>query len=273
MKNLILLFVLMMGSLCSIGQTFTGTVTHSKENTPIDYVSIGVVGMDIGTVSNIDGTYQLTIGEKYDNEILRFSYIGFSNFEIKVKDFRKRSNFNVQLTPMVFELEEIVVTPNFLGRRTLGNTGNSKRTTAGFGEYKLGFEHAVRMELSKNEKAVIENININIARCTFDSLHYRVNIYSIRGKKKIKSVLKKPIYIKLTKEEIKDRISFNLEEEDIIVTGDFLVSLEHITDLGEGEIAFSSEKKKKTYVRKTSQGKWKIEKVGISISADVILIK
>jgi len=85
--------------------------------------------------------------------------------------------------------------------------------------------------------------------------------------------LKKPIYVKFSKEEIKEQISFNLEEENIIVTGNFLVSLEHIEDLGEGEIAFSCEHKKNTYVRKTSQGKWKIEKVGISISADVILIK
>lgn len=273
MKHLLLILLFMLGNFYLFGQALTGKVTNSADRTPIDFVNIGVVGMDVGTLSDVDGTYHLTIGKEFDEAVLRFSYIGFKSFEIKVKDFRKRANHNVSLSPMVYELQEVIVTPNILGQKTLGHTGNSKKTTAGFGEYKLGFEHAVRMKLSKKEKAIIEKVTINIARCTFDSLHYRVNIYSIKGRKKIKSILKKPIYVKFNKAEIKDNISFNLEAENIIVKGDFLVSLEHIKDLGNGEIAFSSEKKKETYVRKTSQGKWKIVKVGISISADVILIK
>lgn len=273
MKKSITILLFMLGNFLLFGQVITGTVTNSVDMEPIDYVSIGVVGKDVGTVSDVDGSYHLQIGEEFNEEVLRFSYIGYENLEIKVKDFKKRSNYNIQLAPMAYELQEVVITPNILGTKTLGHTGNSKKTTAGFGEYKLGFEHAVRMKLSKKEKAIIEKININIARCTFDSLHYRVNIYSIKGKKKIKSILKKPIYVKFNKEEIKDQISFNLEDENIVVTGDFLVSLEHIKDLGDGEIAFSSDSKKKTYVRKTSQGNWKIVKVGISISADVAIIK
>lgn len=272
-RKILFLMLLIFGNLWTFGQGFTGNVTKAADTTPLDFVSIGVVGMDVGTVSDIDGNYNLTIGRKYDEAILRFSYLGFKDFEIKVEDFRKRSDHHVQLIPLTYELQEIIVTPKIYGQKTLGHTGNSKKTTAGFGEYKLGFEHAVRMELPKKEKAIIHKINISIARCTYDSLHYRVNIYSITGKKKISSILKKPIYIKLSKEKIKDRISFNLAEENILVTGDFLVSLEHIKDLGDGEIAFSSEKKKKTYVRKTSQGKWKIVKVGISISADVSIVK
>lgn len=273
MKKIFLLLFLMLGNNWSFGQALIGNVTSSKDKTPIDYVSIGVVGMDVGTVSEIDGRYQLAIGKEYDEETLRFSCIGFKDFEITVKDFRKRSDYNVQLSPMLYELAEVIVTPNIFGRKTVGHTGNSKMTTAGFGEYKLGFEHAVRMKLSKNEKAIIQKVNINIARCTFDSLLYRVNVYSIKGKKQITSILKKAIYVNFDKSEITDQISFNLEEENIIVSGDFLVSLEHIKDLGEGEIAFSTDKKKKTYVRKTSQGKWKIVDTGISISADLLIIK
>lgn len=267
------MLIFILGSFCTYGQALTGIVINSNDKTAIDFVNIGVVGKDVGTVSEVDGSYHIIIEKEYDDDILRFSYIGFEDFEIRVKDFRKRTDYNVELSPMAYELEEVVVTPNIIGQRTLGHTSNTKMTTAGFGEYKLGFEHAVRMKLDKNDKAIIEKININIARCSFDSLHYRVNIYSIKGRKKITSILKKPIYVKFTKEEIKDQISFNIEEENIQVNGDFLVSLEHIEDLGKGEIAFSCDKKEKTYVRKTSQGKWKVVKVGISISADVLMLK
>lgn len=190
MKKTLLILSVLLGNLNSFSQTINGEVTNSEDKSAISFVSIGVMGMDIGTVSDIDGTYHLTIGSEYDEETLLFSYIGFESYEVQVKEFRKATTHNVQLTPIIYELQEVVVTPNILGTKTLGHTGNSKKTTAGFGEYKLGFEHAVRMKLSKNEKAVVENIHLNIARCTFDSLHYRVNIYSITGKKNIKSVLK-----------------------------------------------------------------------------------
>ena len=188
MKKLSIVSLIMLGHIWLIGQSLTGTVINSETLTPMDFVSIGVLGKDVGTVSDVDGTYSLKIGSEYDDEILRFSYIGFENFDIKVKDFKCSSDHDVQLLPMVYELTEVVVTPNILGKKTLGHTGNTKMTIAGFGEYKLGFEHAVRMKLGKKEKAIIEKININIARCSFDSLHYRVNVYSIEGRKKIKNI-------------------------------------------------------------------------------------
>lgn len=69
----------------------------------------------------------------------------------------------------------------------------------------------------------------------------------------------------------KDEIQIDLQDKNIIVEGDFLITLEHIKNLGEGHLLFSAGFKAKTYYRKTSHGKWDTAPVGISISviADV----
>ncbi len=85
------------------------------------------------------------------------------------------------------------------------------------------------------------------------------------------NILKEPIYIKIPKESIKDGIRINLRSKNILVDGDFLITMEHIKNLGEGHLHFCARFAKKTHYRKTSQGKWETAPVGISISilADV----
>ena len=56
-----------------------------------------------------------------------------------------------------------------------------------------------------------------------------------------------------------------------MVEGDFLVTLEHVKDLGPGYLYFCAGLSKITYYRKTSHGKWKTVPIGVIISvvADV----
>ena len=78
---------------------------------------------------------------------------------------------------------------------------------------------------------------------------------------KFENVLQKPIYISLPKEKVKELISINLKPYNIVVEGNFLITLEHVKDLDPGNLFFSVGLSKKTYYRKTSQGIW--EKVPI----------
>ena len=70
---------------------------------------------------------------------------------------------------------------------------------------------------------------------------------------------------------VKDELQIDLQSKNIVVDGNFLVTLEHIKDLGKGYLHFCAGLADKTYYRKTSQGKWDTVPVGISLSviADV----
>lgn len=81
----------------------TGTVTSSEDGQPLPGVNITIQGTNTGTVSDLDGNYTITAGQ---DAVLIFSSIGFVTQEAVVGT---RAKINVQLTPDVVQLEEMVV--------------------------------------------------------------------------------------------------------------------------------------------------------------------
>ena len=84
-------------------RTVSGTVT-SGSGDPLIGVNVLEVGTTSGTITNIDGSYQIRVSS--DNATLEFSYTGFQNQEVAVSS---RSSINVVMQEGV-ELEEVVVT-------------------------------------------------------------------------------------------------------------------------------------------------------------------
>ncbi len=90
-------------SLQMIGQrTIKGTVT-STEGEPLIGASVVVKGTTNGTITDLDGKYELKAKK---GDILEFSYIGFNSKDITIED---QDVINVQLDQGV-KLDEVVVT-------------------------------------------------------------------------------------------------------------------------------------------------------------------
>ncbi len=96
-----------MGSLIVQAQSknITGTVTSNEDDQPIPGVSVSVKGTTLGTITNIEGEFELTIPN--DAGTLVFSFIGMKNFEMEIGN---QSNFNVKMETDVFGIDEVVVT-------------------------------------------------------------------------------------------------------------------------------------------------------------------
>lgn len=80
----------------------TGKVTD-KNNLPLPGVSIIVKGTVIGTVTNAEGEFSLSI--PLDAEILQFSFVGMSTHEVPIVG---RTVFNVMMQEETIGLEEVV---------------------------------------------------------------------------------------------------------------------------------------------------------------------
>jgi len=260
----VLIFVLN----CNIlfGQDISGVVINEKSKLPIEYVNIGIARKNIGTVSDYNGKYNLSIDPQFDDDTLLFSCIGYLPISVKIADLKKGNYKNILLKEKVYEIREVVVRPKIFKQQTLGVTTHFKNIAAGFDKNLLGYELGVLMKVKKT--AVIKRVNINISVCTYDSIFYRLNIYKVQGKMNFENILSNPIYIHMAKDKVKEEIQVDLQSQNIVVGGDFLVTLENVKDLGEGRLYFCAGLLDKTYYRKTSQGKWETAPVGISISVD-----
>jgi len=251
----------------TFAQTFGGKVIDKKNNEPVQFVNIGIPGKNIGTTSDEKGQFTITVTDQNDDDVLLFSCIGYEPYSVKIKTLKEAASKDIFLTEKIVNLKEVVVKPKLFKEKTVGITTQTKTAEAGFEKNKLGYEMGVLMSVKK--KAELERININIAECSYDSIFYRLNIYQMNENKEFVNILTHPIYIKRSKAQVADKITIDLSNENIEVSGDFLVSLEHIKDLGEGRLYLSCKLFNKTYFRETSQGSWQTVAIGVSISADV----
>lgn len=267
MNRLIIITLLFFCCNAIIAQEISGIIINETNEQPIEFVNIGVVGKNVGTVSDISGKFKLIIDTGFNNDTLMFSRIGFNPFFIKVANLRKNHNNKIVLHEKTCELTEVVVRPQVFKQKTLGVTTKFKKISGGFKDNLLGYECGILMKVKK--RALLRKVIINISYCSYDTIFYRLNIYKVQGKMNFENILKEPIYVKLPKESVKENIQINLESKNIIVKGDFLITLEHIKDLGKGSLFFCAGITDKTYYKKTSQGIWETAPVGISISAIV----
>lgn len=100
--------------------TVQGTVTDASNGEPIPGANVQVRNSTIGTSTDVEGRYELTLPE--GRRILVFSFIGFRTREVEVPEGETR--IDVQLQEDVVGLDEVVVTglASTVKRQNLANS-------------------------------------------------------------------------------------------------------------------------------------------------------
>ena len=113
--TIVLAFLLLAGLQGVLAQTrvISGVVTSSEDKSPIPGVTIVVKSTTIGTTTNVDGKYVLSVPSKYD--VLTFSYVGMKTKDVKIGE---SNTLDVVLEPDVMNMDEIVVTAIGIPRET-----------------------------------------------------------------------------------------------------------------------------------------------------------
>jgi outer membrane receptor protein involved in Fe transport len=108
MKRILLSLLLLCPYLWTYAQerTITGTVTSENDGATIPGVNVILKGTSIGTVTDFEGRYSLSIPDE-DNSILVYSFIGLATEEVTVGN---RTVIDMVMTADIKELTEVVVT-------------------------------------------------------------------------------------------------------------------------------------------------------------------
>src|SRR5438067_11103043 len=109
MKKTITLLVLLLAFVCmratAQDRTISGKVTSSQDNLGIPGVAVVVVGTTVGTTTDIDGNYHLTVPSTAKQ--LRYSGVGMKS---KTVDLGSSNAMDLVMEPDVLKLDEVVVT-------------------------------------------------------------------------------------------------------------------------------------------------------------------
>ncbi len=252
MKLTATLFLLFLINTSFSQVSVSGKVIDSESKTSVPFVNIGVKGKPIGTVSDLNGKFELDL--ENINDVVTFSAIGFETKNISGNDLKNSKT--VELNPKDYQIEAIKITAQRFGEEQLFGVKNETRgKSMGFGSSKLGTEIGAPIKIDKPTYIKTANFVLNHAKG--DSMFFRMNIYQFQDGEIGENLLKENILI-MQKQE-KGVVSVDLTSYNIILENDVLLSLEWIKDdNGKGNVGltFDTKKGKKVkgvYLKYTSQ--------------------
>lgn len=242
LKNLkkFFLFILLIPFLIQVqGQTVKGFLKDNDTGKGIGFVNIGIIGKNKGTVSNENGTFNLhlTNNEIYDS--IRFSIVGFNSRIISVRSLLNNSIDTITLEQTNFKVPEVIIKYKKIKNILLGTSIPESKIGNGFFWNDLGCELGTLVD--PKYKVRVNDINLNIALCTYDSVIYRLNIYSYDDNQNFKNILSEPIYLAFTNKNIKTPVSIDLRKYSIVISGKTMVAIQLIKDLPDGRLLIQSD--------------------------------
>jgi hypothetical protein len=125
----IILFLLLI-NFCSFGysQIIRGTILDKSDDSKISFASIYLNGTFDGTLSDLNGNFELDIS-KNASKPLTISSIGYISVTLTV--FSTDKPLIIYMTPKVYEVKEVVVSSKSLARRRLANLNLFKNVFLG----------------------------------------------------------------------------------------------------------------------------------------------
>jgi len=226
-----------MSSVRLYAQNFSGQIFDNKTRQPIPYVNIGIPNKGFGTISDDNGNFSFPLDDKYNNDSLKVSMIGYKPIYLKVQDAKSNyGNASVKfyMDENSYELNEIVIRPIKYKTIVVGNKDLGQPCVSFIGDSTKSNENwEVGTLISiKKQPTFIDNIKFGVCHNDFDSIIIRVNIYT----KTNENILKHPIYVTVKKEDKAvtiDTKKYNIEvEDDFIIAFEALEILQPISEKG-----------------------------------------
>ena len=102
--------ILLLASKPLTGQIIVnGKILNRDTKEAIAYANIGIPNENIGTISNVDGSFSLVVPKKFENDSLLFSALGFGRKFISIKPINKNRSLVIYLVEKVTVLESITI--------------------------------------------------------------------------------------------------------------------------------------------------------------------
>ena len=251
----------------------SGRVIDAQNQDSLAYVNVGIPGKNTGTVTQRNGTFQLSINPDFQEDSLRFSMAGYQTVSFSIRDLLLKSlPIVVPLKQKIPELEAVVVMTKVLATKTKGNTTTSKFLSIGLPLKFLGSETGIRIKLNK-KPVLIKSFSFNVSDNRLDTAVFRLNIYNFKSGVPFENILKHNILVPIGKQT--GRCTVNLSEYKLILKDDILISLEWIEGSSSGPqngaiFLSAGLLNSATWHRLTSQAEWKkASGIGVGFNIDV----
>lgn len=287
LKSIKILLLFFTGTIYSQGE-ITGKIIDSDTGTPIPYVNIGIKDKGVGTVTDKNGNFKLTLHtDVIATNNVTFSHLGYGSKDFPVSDLINKNN-TIELDPSTTELEEVVV--HFKKAPKAKKIG---RKSVGLGlmhaPFFTAYEKAVDDRLGKEmgmifnikQSCKVDGLLFNISRNEFEYLKFRVNFYRIDKKLPTELLNTQDIFFEV-KDGYEGWYETSFEDMDVYLDSDLekvgvtIQWIESVKEKPESKfflISAASSPKKNFIKRDKNMDKWKSSKASLSFYLKANCIK
>lgn len=246
-----------------------GQVIDELSKEPLVFTNIGILNTSIGTVSNENGEFSIIIPDSLKEKSLTFSFVGYLSKSIEINKFNQKND--IVLIPKEIKLNELVVVEkqnkikikqsgvsySFPGALAVAESENKNDIV------EIGQVVSVGKKLSK-----IKSINIIVKHIeSKEPENFRIKFYSFYDNSPQEIIINKELFFQ--QKILTNILSFNLEEENIVLKDQFFVSIEFLPSKNKEKETSSTlffgaiiRNTGNTFIRKSSQGKWVSPRIG-----------
>ncbi len=211
-----------------LAQIAAGTIVDQVSGQPIPYVNIGIIGQNVGTISDANGQYQFSPSQDQLDDTMTIQHVSYETKSMPVSAFIDEDK--VYLKEKISTLEEVRIYSKKLKRKKFGIRSHNPLLHGGLGLEK-GSIREIAQEIKITKPTRLLDLNIFI-RIYTDSLpyKYRIKFYSSTDDAPGEMIGHANILVEGLKDKWND---INLEPYDIIMNDDFFVSIEFLPVEGE----------------------------------------
>jgi len=234
-KNIVAILILCY-QYCLFSQTneVKGIIINEK-NKPIEYVNVGVLNGNIGTVSNSLGEFTLKFTDAMLKDTLRFSCLGFTTKDLHIQDLVTKRNKIVLITHS-FVLDEIVIGSKKRKEFSKGKERVSTKSEVFFTRpemkiLNLGSQIGRKFNLKNRKSSLLKTFRFYVKDNNFSNCKFRINIYNETLNRNKNS---KNIYVEV-KDKFKGWVQVDLSQYSIETHEDIIISVEWIEASNDGD--------------------------------------
>ncbi len=249
----------------------TGTIADANQQ-PIAYASVGVLGADVGTITNAEGQFSLIIPDSLKHRTIRISAIGYHPITLPASKLNATiaQQGTIVLAKDVRELPLVTISATRPRYKTVGSTSHSRFFSVGFPFADLGSEVGVILSLGK-QNVLLQSFNYHVSYNRMDSCTFGLNIYTVKDGAPADNLLSQNIITHIDNQP--GCYTINLQPYHLLLKGEICVALEWIagtTTAKNSAIFFSGGLMSSSYHRKTAQGRWqKLKGLGAAFNLKV----
>jgi hypothetical protein len=155
----------------------TGNIVEQDSITPISYATVSLTGKQKGTVSDINGLFEIEISNENLSDTLLFSFMGYESLKIPVADYQLFNDNLIVLKETVFEIAPAKISSRDFKKINMGNNRNIPSGSLYMDTN--GQQVALFVENEKKVNGKILCLNYYLSSSGNTDAPFRVRLYSV----------------------------------------------------------------------------------------------